>query len=165
MIEATQPMKLQSLPTGKVTDFDFLIGNWNILNRRLFKRGVGCTDWEEFPATFRCTQHLNGIANVDEMVVASKGFAGMTLRTFNVEQQRWAIYWISSSSGILFPPVHGGFTGDRGDFYGEDSDDGKPVQVHFVWTRLGVGRARWQQAFSVDGRNWETNWIMEFTRQ
>lgn len=27
-------------------------------------------------------------------------------------------------------------------------------------------RARWEQAFSVDGEaTWETNWIMEFTRR
>jgi hypothetical protein len=28
------------------------------------------------------------------------------------------------------------------------------------------GTCRWEQAYSTDGgRSWETNWIMEFTRQ
>jgi hypothetical protein len=62
------------------------------------------------------------------------------------------------------PPVVGGFAGDRGEFYGEDVDEGRPVRVRFVWTRLSPDTARWEQAFSYDGGPWETNWVMEFTR-
>jgi hypothetical protein len=160
----TSRVNAQVLPTGAVSDFDFLVGTWHVANRRLLKRGVGCKEWEEFPASYRCEQYLNGVANVDEMSVPSRGFSGMTVRTFAVAQRRWAIYWINSSNGMLCPPVHGGFTGNRGDFYGEDNDDGKLVAVHFIWTKLGNNRARWQQAFSLDGHAWETNWIMEFTR-
>jgi hypothetical protein len=149
---------------GNINDFDFLVGSWNIVNRRLVKRGVKCTDWDVFPATYHCRQYLHGVANVDEMIVPSKGFSGMTLRSFNVIDRQWAIYWINSKSGVLCPPVHGGFDGDRGDFFGEDTDDGKAVQVHFVWQRFGANQARWHQAFLRDGRAWEINWIMEFTR-
>jgi hypothetical protein len=98
------------------------------------------------------------------MIVPSKGFSGMTLRSFNMVNRRWAIYWINSNNGILCPPVHGGFRGERGDFYGEDIDDGTAVHVHFVWERFGANQARWHQAFSPDGHTWEINWIMEFTR-
>jgi hypothetical protein len=149
---------------GSVNDFDFLAGAWTVANRRLLKRGVQCSDWDEFPAAYHCRQYLQGVANVDEMIVPSKGFSGMTLRSFSVIERQWAIYWINSSNGILCPPVHGGFNGERGDFYGEDIDDGNAVQVHFVWQRLGANQARWHQAFSRDGRSWEVNWIMEFTR-
>jgi hypothetical protein len=48
---------------------------------------------------------------------------------------------INSKSGILFPPVEGGFIGDRGEFYGTDDDDGRPVKVRFVWTRRGPNAA------------------------
>jgi hypothetical protein len=34
----------------------------------------------------------------------------------------------------------------------------------FRWTRLGPDAARWQQAFSLDGSEWETNWIIEHRR-
>jgi hypothetical protein len=63
------------------------------------------------------------------------------------------------------PPVVGGFAGDRGEFYGEDEDEGRPVRVRFVWTRLSPDAARWEQAFSFGGGPWETNWVMEFTRE
>jgi hypothetical protein len=157
-------MNTHTPPVGSITDFDFLLGSWNILNRRLVNRWVGSSEWEEFPATFRCERYLHGVANADEMIVPSKGFSGMTVRAFNITERRWAIYWINSNSGTLCPPVHGGFSGERGDFYGEDSDDGKVVRVHFIWMRLNGNHARWQQSFSQDGSTWETNWIMEFTR-
>jgi hypothetical protein len=38
--------------------------------------------------------------------------------------------------------------------------------VRFTWDHISEEAARWQQAFSSDaGLTWETNWIMEFTRQ
>ena len=40
----------RQLPEG-AGDFDFLIGQWRIHNRRLKERLVGADDWEEFEAT------------------------------------------------------------------------------------------------------------------
>ena len=94
----------------------------------------------------------------------TKGFSGMSIRAFDNKERRWSIYWLDGSQGVLFPPVRGGFSGERGEFFGEDVDDGRPVKVRFVWTRLGPHRARWEQAFSPDGSVWESNWVMEFTR-
>lgn len=38
--------------------------------------------------------------------------------------------------------------------------------VRFEWTRPHSDAPRWEQAFSPDGgRTWETNWVMNFTRQ
>jgi hypothetical protein len=59
----------------------------------------------------------------------------------------------------------GAFEGDRGEFYGEETSEGKPVRCRFVWTVVNEVTARWEQAFSADdGLNWETNWTMDFTR-
>jgi hypothetical protein len=152
--------------TGDVHDFDFVAGEWSVANRRLKERGIGSQEWEEFPATHRGWLLLGGTANVDETVFLTRGSSGMTLRVFHPEKRQWSIYWISSARGVLEPPVVGGFSGDRGEFYGEDSDDGRPVLVRFIWDRLGPDAARWEQAFSYDGGGrWEPNWIMDFTRQ
>jgi hypothetical protein len=155
----------ENLPTGDIHDFDFLIGNWKVVNRRLKTRGKGSQDWVEFPATHHFETRLGGVANVDEMVFPTQGWSGMSVRLFDTEKRRWAIYWATSRTGVLYPPVFGGFRGDQGNFYGDDQDDGRPVKVHFLWTRRGPNAARWEQAFSYDeGRTWETNWIAEFTR-
>lgn len=150
--------------TGDVHDFDFLDGAWTVSNRRLMKRGVGSTEWDEFPAITCAQLYLGGVVDVDELRFPTKGWAGVTLRTFDLEKRQWSIYWINSRAGRLLPPVVGGFEGDRGEFYGEDEDDGRPVKVRFVWTKHGPDRAEWEQAFSYDGRTWEVNWTNVHTR-
>ena len=107
---------------------------------------------------------MGGVVNVDENNFPTKGWSGTTIRTFDVQANRWSIYWVNSRVGKLFPPVVGGFAGNRGVFYGQDEDDGKPVDVRFIWTLLGPDKARWEQAFSYNGGQWETNWVMELKR-
>jgi hypothetical protein len=152
-------------PHGTVHDFDFLVGHWSVHNRRLATRLRGANEWKEFPATHWLEQRLGGIANIDQMDFPTEGFSGVSVRAFNLAERRWAIYWISSTSGVLFPPVFGGFDGDVGTFVGRDVDDGREVHVRFTWRRLGRDAARWEQAFSLDGHEWETNWVMAFTRR
>ncbi len=150
---------------GTVHDFDFLAGKWKIANRRLRRRGVGSHDWDELPATSVMTRYLGGIANADEIEFPTQGWSGMTVRAFDLEKRQWSIYWISSRTGTLFPPVVGGFEGERGQFCGDDYDDGRPVKVIFRWVKKGADAAHWEQAFSYDGgKTWETNWTMELTR-
>ena len=120
-----------TMPHGDVHDFDFLVGRWQVHNRRLTTRLRDANDWKEFPATHWLEQRLGGIVNVDQMDCATEGFAGMSVRCFDLAQRRWAIYWISSTSGVLFAPVFGGFDGDVGTFVGRDTDDGRDVHVCF----------------------------------
>ena len=157
-------MTTLAAPHGDVHDFDFLVGRWRVHNRRLATRLRGAHDWREFAAAHWLEQRLGGLVNVDQMDCPTEGFSGMTVRSFHREQRRWAIHWISSASGVLSPPVWGGFDGDTGTFVGRDVDDGRDVHVCFLWQRLGLDAARWEQAFSLDGRQWETNWVMQFTR-
>lgn len=152
------------LPTGDVHDFDFLVGEWVVLNRHLRSRLTGDHVWEEFTGHCRLEQRLGGLVNVDEIHFPSRGFTGMTVRLFDVQQRRWAIYWTDTRRVVLGPPVYGGFSGDRGFFFGEDVEGGRAVRVRFIWERRSGDRAHWEQAFSLDGERWETNWVMEFTR-
>jgi hypothetical protein len=83
-----------------------------------------------------------------------------------VKRQRWSIYWVSGKTGCcLTNPVEGGFVGDRGEFYGADDDDGRPIQVRYVWTRLGPDEAHWDQSFDCGDGKWEMNWESTVTRR
>jgi hypothetical protein len=151
--------------TGDTHDFDYFAGGWITKQRRLKARGVGSSDWEDFPAVECLTVYLGGLATVDELYIPSKMRAGLTLRAFDVKKHQWSIYWVSSTTGQLDPvPVVGGFDGNRGEFYADDQDNGRPIRVRYLWSKLDHEHARWEQAFSYDNQTWETNWIAEFTR-
>jgi hypothetical protein len=82
------------------------------------------------------------------------------------ETGEWTIYWVNSRTGELQQPVVGRFADGVGTFYGDDVDDGTPVRVRYIWSRITPTSARWEQAFSTDAeRTWETNWIMDHTRR
>jgi len=135
-------------------DFDFLHGNWTIHNRRLAKRLQGSTEWQEFEATSEVVPILNGIGNFDRFFATfpdGKPIEGATLRIFDPETRLWSIYWADTRVCRLLPPVVGRFRNGRGEFYGDDIQDGTPVKVVFYWTDITANSARWEQAMSADG--------------
>ena len=147
-------------------DFDFLEGTYKVHNRRLRERLKGSTEWIEFEATNVSRGILGGLGNEDEYRTDFwPGYVGMAFRFFDPTTKRWAIYWADSKRGILEPPVYGSFSNGRGEFEGDDTCDGKPIRVRFLWTKLDTPTPRWEQAFSADGgKAWETNWVMDFRR-
>lgn len=155
-------------------DFDFLMGPWHIRNTRLVHRLAGCTDWETFDATGTARPLPGGIGNCDDFTPATwkPGFVGMSLRVFCPPSARWSIYWLDNTTGgvdpatgLMRPPVVGGFVDGVGIFDGQEVLEGRPVRVRFQWSQIHTGAPRWQQAFSEDGgATWEVNWVMEFTR-
>ncbi|MFE6751162.1 hypothetical protein ACFVGM_35315 [Kitasatospora purpeofusca] len=149
-----------------MNDFDFFHGSWDVANRRLTSPlDPASGEWAEFPGCTVVRSLFGGAGNIEELTFPTLGRSGATLRLFDREREQWSIYWSDSRTGRLDPPVVGGFAGDRGDFYGEDEYEGRPIRVHFTWHRLGPDAARWEQEFSLDGgATWELNWVMDFTR-
>jgi hypothetical protein len=149
---------------GAARDFDFLMGRWTVHNRKLKARLQGCTEWLEFSATNEARLLLGGLGNEDEFRTAD-GFIGMSLRFFDVAARRWAIHWVDNRRGTLEPAVSGPFRDGVGHFEGEDTFEGRPIRVRFLWSGTRTATPRWEQAFSEDGgHTWETNWVMDFTR-
>lgn len=152
-----------------VHDFDFLWGSWQIANRRLRSRLIGSDDWEEFAARGTCRPILGGSGNVDDFVPVEgsdwSGYEGGAIRLFDPATSVWSIYWFDNVVHRLLPPVHGVFENGVGVFFGDDVHDGQAVKVRFRWSDTTPTSARWDQAFSADdGATWETNWVMNFTR-
>jgi hypothetical protein len=150
--------------TGTVHDFDYFAGGWTTHQHRL-QRSTSSSRWEDFPGTLCMALYLDGMATVDELYFPTKRTAGLTLRTFDPQKRQWSIYWISSTTGKLDPvPVVGGFDGNRGEFYAEDQDNGRPIKVRYLWTIIDHDHARWEQAFSYGNQEWKTNWTADFER-
>jgi hypothetical protein len=148
-------------------DFDFFIGRWKGHNRRLRERLKNCDEWEEFEGTSVCRKILGGIGNMDEVTFQrDTGYSeGFTLRLFDPTSQEWLIYWAASSGGKLELPMIGKFENGRGEFFAHEVFENRHVYSRFFWSEITGASCRWEQAFSIDGgKNWETNWIAEFTR-
>jgi hypothetical protein len=149
-------------------DFDFFIGSWRMRHKRLRERLAGCTEWDEFDGACVTRKILGGFGNIDDntLDLPGRAYRALTLRSFDPETKHWAIWWLDSRHPhALDTPMHGSFEGGVGLFYADDTFDGRPIRVRFIWTPNDGDGPRWEQAFSTDnGASWETNWIMRFTR-
>lgn len=149
-------------------DFDFIRGCWAVENRRLRLRLQGCGDWVTFPAQVENQPLLGGLGNLEQYRATlpdGSPFQGLAIRLFDSEARVWRIHWADDRRGQLDPPLVGTFEMGRGTFLGEDTFEGRPIRVRFLWIPVSADEARWEQAFSEDGgRSWETNWVMTFRR-
>lgn len=145
-------------------DFDFHMRPGRIHNRRLVRRLEGCTEWQEFGATFEAEPVIGGLGNVDFFHCPDfpdGPLEGMSLRSFDPRTRLWSIYWLDDRSCQLQPAVFGRFDGTRGTFVGDDTFAGKQIKCRYEWNVVGAGSATWEQSFSTDGgRTWEPNWHM-----
>lgn len=148
------------------TDFNFLVGRWNSVQRRLVKVLEGCDEWYEFDATLDCDVYLGGEGLVDVLRAPERDIEGLTLRLYSPSEQVWRIWWASRiSDGHLDNPVVGRFTGNVGTFECDDVWAGTPIRVRYTWSHVDSDHPQWSQAFSTDGgATWEVNWTAVFTR-
>ena len=151
-----------------VHDFDFYMGKWRVHHRRLKERLVGSDEWQEFEGTSEAFPVLSGAGNVDDNVLELPAgtYRGVSLRSFDPESGDWSIWWLDGRNpGRLDPPVVGGFKDGIGTFKCDDTFNGRPIVVRFLWSNITGATCRWEQAFSPDGgETWEVNWIMDSTR-
>jgi hypothetical protein len=149
-------------------DFDFFLGSWAVRHRRLKERLASCTQWEEFAGTCKTQPLLGGAGNVDDNVLELPGgaYRAATLRSFDRKSGCWAIWWLDGRNPhALDAPMKGSFSGGVGTFYADETFNGAPVRVRFLWSGITPQSCRWEQAFSADdGATWETNWVMDLTR-
>ena len=152
-----------------IENFDFLIGKWEVLNRRLKDRLVNSHEWIEFTAHMETKSILNGLALMDEMKTNFFGddFVGLSIRMVNPKTNEWTIYWADTANPDLFmkEQVRGKFSNGIGEFYGKEFYQGQEVKLRFVWKKPTKDTALWEQAYFDEKNNtWETNWTMTFTK-
>jgi hypothetical protein len=150
------------------SDFDFAIGDWRVKHRRLRERLVGCTEWIEFDGEMSTRKVLGGYGNVeDNLLHLPEGpYRALALRSFDLHSKKWAIWWLDARApGQIDVPVVGAFENEIGTFYADDTLNGTPIRIRFIWFAADRATPRWEQAFSSDGgATWETNWTMDFLR-
>src|SRR5271163_2477311 len=166
---AAAPAALQAAtPRDGQHDFDFEIGNWKIHLKRLVHPLTGSTTWVDFDGTVVARKVWDGRANFDEFEADSPSghVEGLTLRLYNPQAHQWNLYWANSKSGLFSgPPQVGEFKNGVGEFYCQDTFNGRMILIRYVWSEITANSAHFEQAFSDDGgRTWEVNWITDQTR-
>jgi hypothetical protein len=147
-------------------DFDPLIGSWKYHLKRRLNPLTGSNRWVEFDGSGVCRKISDG-ASVDQIEVdgPTGHITGLTLRVYNPTSHQWRLYWANQKIGILDPPQVGEFKDGRGQFFAQDTINGKMILIKFDWTKLDTDTPHFEQSFSDDGgKTWEVNWITDQTR-
>jgi hypothetical protein len=148
-------------------DFDFEIGTWKTHVSRLLHPLTGSTTWIEYDGTTVVRKVWNGRANLVELQADSPvgHFEGLNLRLYNPQSHQWSLNFANSKGGSLSQPTIGEFKNGRGEFFDQETLDGRAILVRFVISDITPNSCRFEQAFSDDGgKTWETNWVATDTR-
>lgn len=157
------------MPTAdRCPGFDFQTGAWRVHHRRLKSRLTGCTDWEAFDGTCAAWPILGGRGNLEDNMLdlPAGSYRAVALRSFDPASRSWAIWWLDGRAPhSLDVPVIGRFEDGVGTFFADDTLDGRPINLRFLWLGTDTDTPRWEPAMSADaGATWETNWTMDFER-
>ncbi|MDQ3426489.1 MAG: hypothetical protein M3477_01535 [Gemmatimonadota bacterium] len=148
-------------------DFDFEIGAWKTRLSRLLHPLTGSSTWVKYEGTTVVRKVWDGRANLVELEVDGPAghIQGLSLRLYNPQTRQWSLNFSNSKAGTLSPPSIGEFKGKRGEFYAQESLDGRAIYVRFVISVITPDSCRFEQSFSDDGgKTWEANWVAIDTR-
>jgi hypothetical protein len=148
-------------------DFDFHIGNWKTHLWRLVHPLTGSKSWVEYEGTTVVRKIWNGAANLVELDVSGPAghIEALSLRLYNPESRQWSLNFSNVNSGTLSPPTVGEFNNGRGEFFDQETLNGRAILVRFIISDITPDSCRFEQSFSDDGgKTWEVNWIAIDTR-
>src|SRR5713101_5567715 len=148
-------------------DFDFEIGTWKTHLSRLLHPLTGSATWVEYEGITVVRKVWNGRANLVELEADGPGghFEGLNLRLYNPQSRQWSLNFASSNGGTMSQPTIGEFKNGRGEFFDQETLNGRAILVRFVISDITPNSCRFEQAFSDDGgKTWEVNWIAIDTR-
>lgn len=148
-------------------DFDFELGSWNIHLKRRLHPLTGSNTWIDFDGTSVTRKVWEGRSQIEEFETDGAGghIEGLTLRLYNPQTHQWSLYWANAKDGTIVAPQVGQFKEGRGEFYGQDTLNGKLIYIRFIWSNTDSKTPHFEQSFSDDGgKTWEVNWITDQTR-
>ena len=156
----------ESLPDG-ARDFDFEFGDWTMHLKRRLRPLTGSSQWVEYEGVSTVRKVWGGAANLGEIDLnGPQGrLQGLSLRLYNPQTRQWNITFANIKGGEPGPAMYGRFRDGRGEFYNQETLDGRAILVRFIFSDITPNTFAFEQAFSADGgRTWEANWIATFRR-
>jgi len=140
---------------------------WKTHLKRLLHPLTGSSSWVELDGTSVVRKIWNGRANLVELETdaASGHLEVLSLRLYDPQARQWSLNTANAKSGTLSVPTIGEFKDGRGEFFDQESFNGRTILVRNVWSDITADSCRFEQSFSEDGgKTWEVNWIAVDTR-
>jgi len=152
-------------PWPEARQFDFWIGEWDVVNKGLTPGG-----WVE---TGRATNRVYAVVDGCAIVEHWRGTAwnrktiGFSVRAYDPESAEWLLVlnW-PAPNRPGFGVLDGKFKDGRGEFFTEPrGPEGQEVTQRYSFSEVEESSFQWDAARSRDGENWQMYWVMEFTRR
>jgi hypothetical protein len=148
-------------------DFDPLLGAWKEHTRIRQHPLTGSDTWTEFEGIDVYRKIWGGRAIMDEYEGDSntRHSESVMLYTYNPSTNQWSVYFASSNDGKVTPPNAGEFKDGRGEFYTQDTLNGRLRYNRYIWSKLTTNSPRFEESWSDDGgKTWEVDNITDLTR-
>jgi hypothetical protein len=119
------------MPHDGMHDFDFHMGVWKTHISRLIHPLSGSSEWTAYDGVSTVRSVWNGKASLFELEASGPAghLEGVGLRLYDPTARQWNLNWTNSTIGRLGAPMIGEFRGDRGEFFGQDTLDGRTILV------------------------------------
>lgn len=148
-------------------DFDSLIGAWKEHTKIRQHPLTGSDTWTDFEGIDVYRKIWGGRAIIAEYEGDSntRHSEGVMLYTHNPQTNQWSVYFVSSSDGKVTPPNAGEFKNGQGEFYTQDTLNGRLRYNRYIWSKLTTNSPHFEESWSDDGgKTWEVDNITDLTR-
>src|SRR4029453_10813805 len=124
-----KPQPTSSEPDRAQHDFDFHIGAWKTHLKRRLHPLTGSNNWVEYDGTTVVRKVWGGGANLVELKADSSAgyFEGLNLRLYNPKSHQWSLNFANAADGILTQPTIGEFKNGRGEFFDQETLNGRAL--------------------------------------
>jgi len=137
--------------------FDWQFGSWKIHMRRQLGALTPSARWADLDGTVKVEKFWNGRANIAEIECSGPASSVeiLALRLYLPQTHQWTLAFAGSGDGTLGAPMYGSFKNGRGEFYDQESYNGRAILDKFVFFDTAKTPTRDEEYFSEDaGKTW-----------
>jgi len=158
------------LPTASVDhdgehDFDSLAGTWKGHTKYRAHPFAGSDTWIESDGTESFQKLWDGAMLELSAAASANGPVGLMLYTYNPQSHQWYVYFANRKDGKVGLPNVGEFRNGQGEFFVQDTLNGKSLLNRYVWSQIASSSPHFEESWSSDGgRTWESVRIVDLAR-
>ncbi|HKS75764.1 MAG TPA: hypothetical protein VJQ82_21305 [Terriglobales bacterium] len=146
-------------------DFDSLAGTWKAHTKYRAHPFAGSDTWIEFDGSEIFQKLWDGALLELSEGASANGPVGLMLYTYNPPSHQWCVYFANRKDGKVGLPNVGEFKSGRGEFFVQDTLDGKSLLNRYVWSQIGSNSPHFEESWSRDGgRTWEPVRMVDLAR-